>query len=113
MSRGMKQHWFHILVALASAPKHGSAIANEVFELSDGRIRLWPTTLYGSLDEMSERGLLQTLDGESHPAGESERKRYYQLTATGRRVLLDESGWYRSMADLASKRLRMAAKAAE
>ena len=113
MSEGLKQQWFHILVALAAAPKHGSAIASEVLELSEGRIRLWPTTLYGSLDEMVEDGLLEVLEGDTHPAGQSERRRYYKLTAAGRQALLSESNWYRTMAEAAVKRLRVAAKGAK
>ena len=113
MSEVLKAHWFHILVALAATPRHGSAIASDVSQQSGGRMRLWPTTLYGSLDEMAERGLIEILDGASHPVGESERKRYYQLTSSGRRVLREESAWYQSVAKLATRRLRIAAKAAK
>ena len=113
MSRGLKQPWFHILLALAASPRHGSAIAAEVLEQSDGRVRLWPTTLYGSLDELEQRGLVLALEGVERPIGQSERRRFYRITELGRDALRDESAWYRSVSELASKRLRSTAKAAE
>ena len=113
MARGLKTQWFHILLALVDTPRHGSAIRDEVLRQSGGRIRLWPTTLYGSLDELVSMGLLETLDGARHPRGESERRRFYRLTEAGLRAARDESSWYRSVAELAAKRLGEAAKSWE
>ena len=48
-SDGLKSRAFYILVALAADDRHGLGIAREVLALSDGRIRLWPATLYGTL----------------------------------------------------------------
>ena len=79
----LKPHWFYILLALADEDRHGLAIARDVQSLSDGAVRLWPATLYGSLDELRARRWIEELD--EHPAEESERKRYYRITKTGRR----------------------------
>ena len=78
----LKPHFFYILLALAEGQRHGLAIARDVQALSDGSIKLWPATLYGSLDELRTRKWIEEL--EEHPHEESERKRYYRLTRTGR-----------------------------
>ena len=94
----MKRHWFYILLSLAERDRHGSGIARDVLELTDGELHLWPATLYGSLEELVEKGWLDALDEAGrHPEGESERKRYFRITRPGRRALEAES---RRMADL-------------
>ena len=52
---------FHVLVSLASGPRHGYAVAREVEDLTDGRIVMGPGTLYGSLKRMQEAGLIAAL----------------------------------------------------
>ena len=88
----LKPHFFYILLALADGDRHGLAIARDVQSLSDGGVKLWPATLYGSLDE--------------HPQEESERRRYYRLTRTGRAVLADETERLTRLARLARARTR-------
>lgn len=92
----MKPRLYFILLALADEHLHGLAIAREVEQLSDGRVRLWPATLYGSLDELAARGWIQELADE-HPDDESQKKRFYRLTRTGREALSVETT---AMADL-------------
>jgi DNA-binding PadR family transcriptional regulator len=86
----MKTPWYYILVALAAEDRHGQSIAREVLELSDGRVRLWPATLYGAIDELQAQGWIEELTDESRP-DESERKRYYSLTRHGRSALATET----------------------
>ncbi len=81
----IKPQWFYILLALAAGERHGLAIARDVRALSDGRMRLWPATLYGSLEELCDRGLIAELS--EPPAEESERRRYYRITRAGRAAL--------------------------
>jgi hypothetical protein len=60
----------------------------DVLELTDGELRLWPVTLYGSLEELREEGWVEALaESGRHPEGESERKRYFRITRAGRRAL--------------------------
>jgi DNA-binding PadR family transcriptional regulator len=77
---------FHILLALAEEDLHGYAIMREVAELTKGRMRLGPGTLYSSIKTLLEAELIEEL-GE-RPAAESggERRRYYRLTAGGRKL---------------------------
>ena len=101
----LKPHHFYILLALAEGDRHGLAIARDVQALSGGEVRLWPATLYGSLDELRLRKWIEGLP--EHPAEESERKRYYRLTRAGRAALTDEADRLGRLARLAKSRARL------
>lgn len=77
----------HILLALADERngKHGYAVAREVEESTDGQIRMGPGTLYGSIQRMLDAALIEERRGRA--IEDDERRRYYRLTALGRRVL--------------------------
>jgi DNA-binding PadR family transcriptional regulator len=100
----LKPHFFYILLALAEGERHGLAIARDVQSLSDGSIRLWPATLYGSLEELRARKWIEELD--EHPEDESERRRYYRITRAGQHVLTDEAERLGRLARLARARIR-------
>ena len=100
----LKPHWLYILLALAEGERHGLAVARDVQSLSGGAVRLWPATLYGSLDELRGRRWIEELD--EHPEQESERRRYYRITKTGRAVLTDEAERLGRLARLARARVR-------
>ena len=103
---GLKKPWFHILLALAGADLHGSGIAQEVQRLSEGRIRMWPVALYGSLQELCDRGLISELkDPGDLPPGATDKKRYYRIASTGRKALSEEA---LRMSALATEALRRA-----
>ena len=100
----LKPHWFYILLALAEGERHGLAVARDVQSLSGGAVRLWPATLYGSLDELRARRWIEELD--EPPEQESERRRYYRITKSGRAVLTDEAERLGRLARLARSRVR-------
>jgi len=77
----------HILLALAGGDRHGYAIAQEVESLTDGRVRMGPGTLYGSIERMDEGGLLERAPRRDHDDPGDERRVYYRLTRLGERVL--------------------------
>jgi DNA-binding PadR family transcriptional regulator len=79
-----------IVVALADDELHGYAIMREVRRRTDGRKRLAPGTLYRSLRQMQERGLVAESDERPEAGLDDERRRYYRLTGLGRRVALAE-----------------------
>ncbi len=81
---------FHVLLTLAGAEAHGYAIRQEVEARTDGAIRLWPTTLYGTLATLEDDGLIEETDLVDGPADEVQR-RFYRLTALGRAVLAAET----------------------
>src|SRR5262245_66140648 len=99
----IKPHVFYVLLALAEGDRHGLAIAREAQALSGGAVKLWPATLYGTLDELRARKWIEELP--EHPDDESERKRYYRLTRTGRAALTDEAERLGRLARLARARL--------
>jgi len=86
----LKTQWFHILLSLAGGEQHGYGIMQEVLERTDGKVRLWPATLYGSIKRLIEGGLIEESDERPAPALDDARRRYYGLTTLGRRVLKAE-----------------------
>jgi DNA-binding PadR family transcriptional regulator len=87
----------HILLALADGSKHGYGIMQEVKEISDGRVKMGPGTLYGSIKRMLAAGLIQETGDRPAPEFDDERRRYYELTGFGRGVLAEEA---RRLSDL-------------
>jgi DNA-binding PadR family transcriptional regulator len=86
----VKPHWYHILLALSAGGRHGQAIARDVETSSGGAIRLWPATLYGSLEELTDAGWIDEISGAARP-DESERRRYYGITRRGRAAFDEET----------------------
>jgi DNA-binding PadR family transcriptional regulator len=79
-----------IMLALGEEEMHGYAIMQEVRRRTEGQRRLAPGTLYRSLKQMHERGLLEESEERPDPSLDDERRRYYRLTDLGRRVALAE-----------------------
>lgn len=104
----MKPNWFCILLALAAEPRHGSAIQEEARTLSDGTVRLWPATLYGSLDELVRCGWIEELPDHERPTGGTGRERFYRLTPLGRGTLEREGARLEALARTARARLALA-----
>ncbi|HSW28218.1 MAG TPA: helix-turn-helix transcriptional regulator [Longimicrobiales bacterium] len=86
----MKKPWFHILLVVAREAVHGAEIRRRVDEETAGDVTLYPVTLYRSLDELTERGLIEETP---HPAAAdyNEKRRYYVITARGREALAAEA----------------------
>ena len=81
----------HILLALADGERHGYAMAQEVEQLTEGRVRMGPGTLYGSIRRMEAAGLIEESPTRARARlDEEERRRFYRLTRLGRRVLAAE-----------------------
>jgi DNA-binding PadR family transcriptional regulator len=83
----LKPQWFHILLSLAGEEQHGYGIMQEVLQRTRGKVRLWPATLYGSIKRLIEEGLIEESDERPAPELDDARRRYYRLTALGKRVL--------------------------
>ena len=102
----LKSQWFHILLALSREAQHGSGIVRSVLEETDGKLHLWPATLYGSLEELVRlRWISEVTDPGERPAGESERKRFYQITRLGTTVLAAEVDRLQALVAVARARL--------
>lgn len=103
----LNQSEFHILLALADAPRHGYGIMQEVEKRAQGKVRLGPGTLYGAIKRMLAAGLIE--ESDRRPASEPDdqrRRSYYRLTRLGRRVATEEAQRLAALVHVAeSKRL--------
>ena len=79
---------FQILLALVGDDLHGYAIMRAVAEQTSGRMRLGPGTLYGSIRVLLEEKLIEEVDGSED---KTERRRYYRLSPTGRKLVRAEA----------------------
>jgi DNA-binding PadR family transcriptional regulator len=77
---------FHILLALADGNLHGYGIMQQVGLQSGGRVRMGPGTLYGAIKRMLRDGLVEESDDRPASESDDQRRRYYRVTALGRRT---------------------------
>jgi len=73
-----------VLSLLEQQPRHGYDICKLIEARSAGALRFHVTTLYPLLYRLEERGLVQ---GRWVEKSGQRRRRYYSLTAQGRKVL--------------------------
>jgi DNA-binding PadR family transcriptional regulator len=67
-----------VLASLASGPKHGHAMIEDIVRLCG--TRLGPGTLYGAIARLEQQGWIEPLPAE-------ERRQPYRITGEGLRVL--------------------------
>ena len=82
---------FHILLALAEGERHGYAIMQDVAQSTEGQIKMGPGTLYGTIKRLLAARMVEESDERPDPKLDDERRRYYQLTGLGKRVLKAEA----------------------
>jgi len=91
---------FYILLSLADGERHGASIASEVEETTGGRSRLLPGALYRFLKQMTVDGWIVEHEAED----EDGRRKYYRLTAWGRRIAQAEAQRLNTVVRLARER---------
>ena len=74
---------FHVLLALGDGPSHGYAIGKDIEEWSGGRLDPTTGALYQALSRLTADGLIAAVDG---PGNVDARRKYFALTAEGRRA---------------------------
>jgi DNA-binding PadR family transcriptional regulator len=94
----------NILLALADEERHGYGIMREVERRTDGKTRMGPGTLYGSIKRMLAEGLIEESDERPDPELDDERRRYYRLTDFGCRVAGAEVERLAALVSMARKR---------
>ena len=102
---------FHILLALADGEKHGYGIMREVAAQTEGKMRLGPGTLYGTIKRMLADGWIEESDERPDPELDDERRRYYRLTDFGQKVARAEAERLSSLVSVARAK-RLVGKAA-
>ncbi len=75
----MTETAFYILFCLRE-PNHGYGIVQTVERLTDGKIRLTPGTMYGSLSKMEKDGVIRFIR-------EEDKRKIYQITQLGLELL--------------------------
>jgi DNA-binding PadR family transcriptional regulator len=81
---------FHILMSLADDDLHGYEIMRRVEEQTDGRTRMGPGTLYSSIQALLDAGFIAEVASRVEGGNEA-RRRYYHLTAAGRKAAREEA----------------------
>jgi DNA-binding PadR family transcriptional regulator len=94
----------HILLALSTEERHGYGIMKQVEGESQGKVKMGPGTLYGSLSRMMAAGLIRESDKKVDPAMDDERRIYYTLTGLGRKALEAELDRYRDVVAVATEK---------
>ena len=99
----------HILIALAEEDRHGYGIIQAVAVATDGAVRLGPGTLYEAIQRLQDAGLIRETGGDADPVnGQEAQRRYYMLTARGRRVLRTEMAKLGRLVDYARSKPELA-----
>lgn len=104
MADALKPHVFQILLSLAGRPLHGTAIMEEVLERTEGTVRLWPGTLYGSLRELEAEGVIAEAEAPPDAPTEGGKRRFYRLTPSGEALLREEVARLRATLEVARER---------
>jgi len=94
----------HILLALADQERHGYGIMQEVAAITQGRTRMGPGTLYGSIKRMRRASLIAESDERPDSELDDERRRYYRLTGLGRRALVAEARRLSNLVSVAQRK---------
>jgi len=100
----------HILLALSNQERHGYGIMKQVESDSQGKVKMGPGTLYGSLGRMIDAGLIRESDKKVDPKMDDERRVYYKITAMGQKSLAAELQRYREVVAVA-KQMRLSPNA--
>lgn len=76
---------FHILLSLAAGERHGYGIIKDMQERGDAPV---PDvgTMYRALARMVDADLIEAAARRPAPDASDERRNYYRITETGRRV---------------------------
>ncbi len=82
---------FQILLALAGGERHGYSIMQEIVVNTEGKMKVGPGMLYGSLKRMLTLELIEVSDERPDSTLDNERRIYYRLTLFGRLVAQAEA----------------------
>jgi DNA-binding PadR family transcriptional regulator len=79
-----------VLAMLADGERHGYAIRQAILEHTQGSIELEAGNLYRHIRRLDADALIEESGRRPAREQDDERRRYYRLTALGRRVLAAE-----------------------
>jgi PadR family transcriptional regulator PadR len=79
-----------LLQALIQGKGYGLELIDRVEQRTKGRIKLGQGSVYPALRDLEDDGMVRSWDGEPLPERGGRPRRYYELTAEGRRTALDQ-----------------------
>ncbi|MEH6996259.1 PadR family transcriptional regulator [Neobacillus drentensis] len=85
----MTEAMYYVLMALMH-PNHGYQLMHAITEVSNGRLRMGPGTLYGVLSRMQKDGLISLAEDDG-------RRKTYQITHEGEQALRMEYSRLKAM----------------
>lgn len=78
----MTEAMYYVLLALMN-PNHGYSLMSAITEVSNGRVKMGPGTLYGVLARIQKDGLITLAEDDG-------RRKTYTITADGKEALRNE-----------------------
>lgn len=100
----LKPVLFWILLVLVDGASHGYRILKEIEARTDGAIRLEPGNLYRYVKKLLALELVTEVEKPAEADGSDERRRYYDLTPLGTRVVRAEAERMRNLVRAAESR---------
>ena len=82
-----------VLALLEDGPRHGYEVGKQIEARSNGRIAFNAASLYPLLHRLEERGWIA---GQWQQRPGERRRRFYRITASGRRTLTGERSLWQS-----------------
>ncbi|MGB5843974.1 MAG: helix-turn-helix transcriptional regulator [Anaerolineales bacterium] len=86
---------YYIMLTLIE-PLHGYGVMQKVEQISQGTVKVGPGTLYGAFSSLEKEGLISMVKAE-------QRRKSYQLTEKGSRVMASQIERLEIMADNGSR----------
>jgi len=93
-----------VLLVLHDGELHGYGMAKAIEARTGGGMRLEPANLYRQVRRLVEQGLVQEAGRRRSVETADERRRYFRITALGRRVLAGEAARLREVVEAAAAR---------
>jgi DNA-binding PadR family transcriptional regulator len=93
-----------LLTMLTGGERHGYGIRQDIIEHTRGAMQLEAGNLYRSMRRLEADGLVEESGRRPAADADDERRRYYRLTAYGKRVLAAEMLRLRDLVRLAEER---------
>jgi DNA-binding PadR family transcriptional regulator len=92
-----------ILTMLAAGARHGYGLRRDIIDHTDGAIVLEAGSLYRYIRGFEEDGLVVEAGRRPAADADDERRRYYELTALGRKVVVAEMMRLRALIEFAEE----------
>lgn len=101
-----------VLSVLADGTKYGYAITKQVDAQTDSEVKLSPGVLYPLLHQMEKQGFVkaewETVKAETGSTGRGRKRKWYKITAKGRKRLKQRAEAHRAHHRLIESFLRAA-----